>query len=303
MIPPPSGVQHHLTSGDQEAVIAEVGASLRCYRAGGIDAVRPYRQDQIAPVFAGQVMGPWPNRLADGRYRYRERVYQVPLTEPERANALHGFFPTVRFEDTEPSSDQTRVRLTHDLVPTAGYPWPLRVTTTFELTDDGLRATITATNLGDAPAPYGCGAHPWLSTGGASVDACTLEVGATRHVFPDGRLLPARIGPVNGDYDLRSPAGLAGRAYDDAWTGLVRDADGRSWVRLGRPDGHTVEVWADEAATAWQVCTGDHVPELGRVAVATEPMTCVANAFCTGADVVHLAPGASHTLTWGIALR
>jgi aldose 1-epimerase len=32
-------------------------------------------------------------------------------------------------------------------------------------------------------------------------------------------------------------------------------------------------------------------------------MTCVADAFRTGVDLVDLAPGASHTLGWGLTLR
>ena len=102
---------------------------------------------------------------------------------------------------------------------------------------------------------------------------------------------------------MREPRLLAGRVYDDAWTELVRDGDGRSWLLLGRPDGTTVALWADEAARAWQVCTGDEVAAIKRTSVAAEPMTCVADAFRTGDDLVHLAPAASHTLTWGLALR
>jgi aldose 1-epimerase len=33
---------------------------------------------------------PWPNRLADGRYRFDDVDYQVAITEPEKGNAIHG---------------------------------------------------------------------------------------------------------------------------------------------------------------------------------------------------------------------
>ena len=61
-------------------------------------------------------------------------------------------------------------------------------------------------------------------------------------------------------------------------------------------------MWADAATQAWQVCTGDTVAHIARRGVAAEPMTCIADAFRTGNDLVHLAPGASHTITWGLAL-
>jgi len=299
----PSGAQYVLRSGDQEAVIAEVGASLRSYRVGGSDVVRPYDEAEMAPAFSGMVLAPWPNRLANGMYEYGGTVHQVAVSEPRRMTALHGLVTHVRWQTAGASDDGTSIELIHEMVPTAGYPWPLRLVATFALTGTGLRATITATNAGDSTAPYGAGVHPWLATGGAALDACTLRVDAARHVMVDNRLLPTGTEPVTNGFDLRAPKVLAGHAYDDAWTGLTRDADGLSWVLLGRPDGTTVAMWADEAARAWQVCTGDDVDSIKRTAVAVEPMTCVADAFRSGDDLVHLAPGDSHTMTWGLELR
>ena len=51
------------------------------------------------------------------------------------------------------------------------------------------------------------------------------------------------------------------------------------------------------------MCTGDGGELIGRTAVAAEPMTCAADAFRTGDDLVDLTPGASHTMTWGLSLR
>ncbi len=299
----PSGAQYHLRFGDQEAVITEVGASLRVYRAGGTDLVRPYHGAELAPAFSGMVLAPWPNRLADGLYQYEGAVYQLPVSEPSRMTALHGLVTYVRWQSAGVSDDGSSVELSHTIVPTPGYPWPLELVAGYSLSDAGLRATITATNGGDSTAPYGVGVHPWLSTGGAEVDDCTLHVDAIRHVTTDNRLLPTGTEPVSGRSDLREAKPLVARAYDDAWTDLVRDADGLSWLLLGRPDGSTVALWADGAARAWQVCTGDEVDAIGRTAVAAEPMTCVADAFRTGDDLIELAPGLTHTLTWGLALR
>ena len=51
-----------------------------------------------------------------------------------------------------------------------------------------------------------------------------------------------------------------------------------------------------------QVFTGDTLPpeERPRHGVAIEPMTCSANAFRTGEDLIRLAPGAPWRGSWGI---
>ncbi|WP_029291295.1 aldose 1-epimerase family protein [Cellulomonas sp. HZM] len=297
----PTRTQHALTLGDQRAVVAAVGASLRSYTVGERDVVLPFDENDPAPAFSGAVLAPWPNRLADGEYVRDGVTYEVPITEHARRTALHGLVSFTEFALT--SSSGTSVTLEHTTVPTHGYPWQVRVSVTYTLTDDGLHVTIEATNVGTGVAPYGTGVHPWLSPGDAAVDDCTLSVGAARHVLVDDRLLPTGDEPVGPGTDLREPLALRGVAFDDAWTSPERDTDGRSWARFTSPDGRTVAMWADEAAEAWQVCTGDGIPLIERRGVAVEPMTCIADAFRTGEDLVELAPGGQHVLTWGLRLE
>lgn len=296
-----SGSQIAIAHGDQAATVATVGASLREYTVSGADVVMPYAADEMSPAFAGKVLAPWPNRLRDGIYEYRGAVHELPLTEPGRLTALHGLVGDVRWDVA--ASDESSVTLEHTIVPTLGYPWPVHLRVEYALTDDGLKVTTKATNLGTSTAPYGLGTHPWISPGDAAVDECTLQVGARRHVVVDDRLLPKHEEKLEGIYDLLEPRSLQDVALDDAWTGAVRDDDGLTWARLGRPDGTTVAMWADAAFDAWQVCTGDDVAAVKRRAVAIEPMTCIADAFRTGDRLVDLEPGASHVAVWGLRVE
>ncbi|CAM5791827.1 Aldose 1-epimerase OS=Cellulomonas persica OX=76861 GN=CPE01_02660 PE=4 SV=1 [Cellulomonas persica] len=300
--PAPSGTQHVLRHGDQIAVVAAVGASLREYRVGERDVVLPFAEDEIAPAFSGATLAPWPNRLAGGLYGYAGGTYQVPITEPDRLTALHGLVASVPFVVAGEPSDEA-VTLTTTIVPTHGYPWPVRVDVTYALGDGGLEVTTRATNLGTSTAPYGLGFHPWLSPGDASLDECTLQLGARLHVTVDERLLPTGDEEVEGSYDLLEPRLLRGVALDDAWLAPVRDEAGLTWARLTTPDGRTTAMWADGTFEAWQVCTGDYVPAIARRGVAVEPMTCIADAFRTGDLLVELAPGQTHEARWGLRLE
>lgn len=299
--PSPTGDQHVLRHGDQVAVVTSVAASLREYRVGDRDVVLPFDVTTIAPAFSGAVLAPWPNRLRDATYRFRDATYQVPLTEHERLTALHGLVAYARFDAVHVAEDAVTLR--HEIVPTPGYPWPVRLDVSYTLDDDGLTVGVDATNLGDDVAPYGVGFHPWLSPGDGPVDACTLTLDAARRVSVDDRLLPIGTQAVTGDYDLRAGRPLAGVQLDDAWLEVTPDAEGRTWATLEGADGRTVAVWADASLPAWQVCTGDGIPGIDRRGVAVEPMSCVADAFRTGDLLVELAAGDTHAVRWGLTLR
>jgi aldose 1-epimerase len=299
-IPAPSGRQHTLVLGDQLAVVAEVGASIRSYAVGGRDVVLPFDEDVIAPAYSGAVLLPWPNRLRDGQYTWDSVAYQVPVSEPDRGTALHGLVAHARFEKV--AGTDASVTLRHDLVPTPGYPFALRTDVTYALSEAGLRVDVVTTNLGGTDAPYGIGFHPWLSPGEAAVDDCTLRIDAGSQVTVDERLLPTGTVPLTGDADRRTPQPLAGVALDDAFVDVTRDADGLAWIVLASPDGHGSAVWMDGTMDTWQVCTGNGIPRIDRRGVAAEPMSCIADAFRTGDRVIRLAPGATTTATWGMAL-
>ncbi len=307
-----SGTQVHLVHGSQTATLATVGAALREYTVGGADVIVPFAADQVAPAFHGMVLAPWPNRLADGRYTFDGQELQLPVTEPARGTALHGLSCWDDWTVSEASADAATLVL--DMPASPGYPFSLRVSVTYALTDAGLTITTTALNTGAVALPYGVGFHPWISPGIGSLDAgsldagslddCTLQLDADALVTVDDRLLPLGTTPVAGHMDYREPRTLAGSDLDDAFVNPIRDADGLSWARLVRGDSSTVAIWMDGAAKAWQVCTGNHVGPASaqRSGIAIEPMSCIADAFRTGDDLVTLRPGESHILTWGMAL-
>ena len=58
----------------------------------------------------------------------------------------------------------------------------------------------------------------------------------------------------------------------------------------------------DEACPWVQIHTADRdTPELSRLGLAVEPMTCPPDAYNSGTDLIVLAPGQSTTASWTIA--
>ncbi len=299
----PSGRQYPLVAGAQRATVVEVGAAIRTYQVGDREVLQPFPVEAICDGAHGTPLIPWPNRLADGRYSFDGTDYQLPLTEPEKHNAIHGL---LRWRPWQLKRRTTsRVVLATRLHPQPGYPFLLDVEVEYRLGVDGLTAITTAINRGDTVCPYGCGQHPYLSAGGGILNDCTLQLPARTRITTDpARQLPTGAEPVGGTaYDFQTNRPIGDLRIDDAFTDLERDDDGRAWVRLGRPSNDTVELWVDSTYPLVEIFTGDTLaPDRARRGLGTEPMTCPPNAFQSGQQLHRLQPGGQLQTAWGVRL-
>ena len=301
--PPPSGEQFEISLGEQRATLVEVGGGVRAYTVGDRDVLHPYHLNAICDGAHGTPLVPWPNRISDGTYTFDGTSQQLALTEPDKHNAIHGLLRWRNWQLVEHATD--RVVLAARLHPCPGYPFSLDVHVEYALTDHGLAATTTATNMGDFPCPYGHGQHPYLSPGTGLIDACQLQFTADTRITTDPqRQLPTGTEQVAGTaYDFSRPRPLGGLNIDFAFTGLATDPDGLAWVRLTGADGATAALWVDQSYPIIELYTADTLaPERRRSGLGTEPMTCPPNAFQSGEQVIRLEPGQTHTTRWGAQL-
>jgi aldose 1-epimerase len=248
----------------------------------------------------GQVLVPWPNRIQDGSYEFDGRRHQLPLTEPEHSNAIHGLVRWAAWRVGEHASD--RVVMEHVVHPQPGYPFTLAFGVEYTLSEAGLSVQVTATNQGVNACPYGCGQHPYLTLGTATVDSVELRAPGRRVLTSDERELPTGSEPVDGsEYDFRAGRAIGGTKLDNAFTDLRRDEDGRARVGLRDPDGGgAMTLWMDESYGFYMLFTGDTRPDVNRRSLAVEPMTCPPNAFRTGDSLIRLEPGESTSGAWGL---
>ena len=113
----PSGKQCQLVHGSQRAVVVEVGAGLRSYHAGGRDIVDGYRREQRCDGGRGQLLIPWPNRIADGRYAFGGRDLRLAVNDPKTGSAIHGLTRTIAWSLAGSSPDSQRAAYTDPSLP------------------------------------------------------------------------------------------------------------------------------------------------------------------------------------------
>ncbi|REJ07030.1 galactose mutarotase [Microbacterium bovistercoris] len=324
---PRSGKQYRIAASGYVAEIASVGASLRTLTFDGRDLVVPFDADEVRPAYRGATLAPWPNRIVDGAYSFAGATHQLPLTEPERHQALHGL--VVWSDFTERVVEDDRVVLATTIVPQAGYPFAVEVEVEYRVDEHGLTQRVTGRNVGSDAAPWGAGPHPYLVAGpsiptppsnrrfapaGASaergprsgtqkVDDWTLLLPAAEVLtVTDDRLSPIALEPVDAhpQWDFRVARPIGDTFIDHAFTAL-EGADGHVSVELHASEGGVAITW-DEGCPWVQVHTADTpaVPATHRLGLAVEPMTCPPDAFNSGTDLVVLQPGAEHAVSWRI---
>lgn len=300
---PATGRQFEISHGTARAVITEVGAGLRLFEVDGVPFAETYPADALPPAAAGAVLVPWPNRVADGRWRLDGAEQQLALTEPDKGNAIHGLLRHSTWTVVEHAESTV---VLHAMVPAQpGWPVPLLTSIGYALDESGLIVTHTVENLGTRVVPFGVGVHPYPRAGLAETDECALQLSASTVLPVDPeRLLPTGAPRELAGAEREFPAGrrLEGVQLDTAFGGAAPAPDDpEQLVRhsLTAPDGHGVQLWADPVFRWVQVFTHPDFPGRGR-AIAIEPMTCPPDALNSGTDLIPLHPGENWIARWGL---
>ncbi|MBS2029729.1 MAG: aldose 1-epimerase family protein [Deltaproteobacteria bacterium] len=296
-----SGEQLELTSGNQAVVVATVGATLRSYAVRGRPVIDGFAADEVCPGGRGQVLMPWPNRVADGKYELAGALHQLPIDEPELGHAIHGLVRWAEWRVEHQTAESVRLR--HRLMPRPGYPFALDLSVEYRLSSEGLVVVFGAMNVGSASCPFGAGAHPYF-TFGRSIDRVNLRVNAASRLQLDARSIPRGRRPVEGsDADFRRERAIGDARLDTAFTELDRDREGIARVFL-RDGISQLTIWFDRAFPFVQVYTGDTLPDelRRRQGIAVEPMTCAPDAFNNKDGLRIISPGETFQGRWGVTV-
>jgi aldose 1-epimerase len=275
--------------------VTEVGGGLRQYWVGEREVLDGYGTHEMCSAGRGQVLAPWPNRIAEGTYDFGGARYELPIDEHATGSAIHGLVRWVSWEAGSHAPD--RILVGHELHPRPGYPFALSLQIEYRLSERGLRVSTTAVNLGAEPCPFGLGFHPYLRPGTPTVDTAMLQL-------PARSVLAGEQSQVQGtELDFLEPRPVGDVVLDTCFAVLERDEDGIARVVLADPvAGTATTLWVDEAYDYLMLYTGDGRPDVGRRSIAVEPMTCPPQAFRTGESVIVLAPDDSMTATWGVTV-
>jgi len=272
------------------------------YRDGAEIVARPGSRFAIMIPFAG--------RVADARYRFDGRDYDLqPGAAPAKREFRHGFVRDTEFALHELVADtgSARAMFNTSIRGLPGYPFTVGLSVGMTLDAGGLTLEARMRNDGDQPAPCFFGWHPYLRVSDGIADDWRLQIpaqtlirtGADLIALPgDAAYVPLDAMPA---LDFRRSRPIGGRILDHGYTDLVADPDGRIRTRIVDPaSGFGVTVWQERGVM--HAFTGDTLKRDARRSIALEPMECMADAFNRPewADAIRLDPGAERLYRCGI---
>lgn len=278
-----------LSFGNQRAVVSPWGASLRRYfladaEGNEVDIVWGYSGGRQKKGGQGDVLIPFPGRIAEGRYTFEGEPFQLERNDKEGPNAIHGFVRTLpwRVSRAEASRVAFDISLEAKQYGSKGYPFSLVIHVTYWLDGKGLSCSFDVRNAGTRTAPVGVGFHPYFTVGTAVIDDAETRIpGAgflefNDKLVPTGNVLPA----ADTEWDCRDFRRIGEKKFNHCYVQLERDVEGMATASLRHAgSGRVIEVTMDRAFSAIVVYTGDAIADAPRHAFAIEPMTCASDAF------------------------
>lgn len=283
-----------LNAGHYQAKIVTVGAGMAELTHGGRHLILPHKPQEMPPAHLGKVLLPWPNRVANGCYQHHGETYNLAVNDPISHTAIHGLLAWRDWQISHQSA--TEVSLTIFLPPSYGYPFALLAEVTYQLdATSGLQVSIAAQNIGDQPAPYGAGAHPYLTCNREKIDRCTLTIPAQQAFSVDRHGIPMALHSIeHGDLDFTLPRPIEATQIDHT---LKTASAGTQWEVRIASSSQSMSTWLRSDQPWLQIYSGEKVERLG---LAVEPMTCPPDAFNSGIDLISLAPQETHRLHFSI---
>ena len=305
------------------AVVALRGATLLSWEpgirngvphGGVIDGYRDETEFATQDGVRSGLMAPFSNRIRGGRYTFDGHQYDLMpgVSEQERL-IYHGFLRLLDCDVVGVGTTDTgaSVRLATTAIRPgvfSGYPFAVDLEISYELTRRGLDVRVTGSNVGDRPAPYGCGWHPYFRLGTGPIDSLILHVPARTAIRTDDALIPlagerAFDRSVDDDQPLfRTPQPIGDAVLDRSFTDLEFDGGGVARTVLSDPaSGSSIAVW--QRGGLMHVFTGDTLARDRRASIALEPVELMTDAFnrpdCR--EPTRLGPGDRREFTFGIA--
>lgn len=196
----------------------------------GVPVMRSVEPDQLvrSRKSASFPLVPYSNRIAQGRFAWQGRPYQLAMNFEGSPHPLHGVGYLSPWSVEAPAGPSGPAEVALALVHRAddGWPFDFEARQLFQLSPTSLRCELSITNTASHSAPVGLGWHPYFPKRARS----RLHVECSGRWELDALKLPTQLVPQPG-----VDADLSHLEYDhcfEGWSGPARIRDERFALTL-----------------------------------------------------------------------
>lgn len=198
----------------------EMGGSIVNVSHQGFSILRPWNGEATVRKTASYPLVPFSNRIAEGRFSFEGKSYQLVKNFGDHPHTIHGVGWERAWDYSQCSETEALLSLVHipqisDDQTTYDWPFAFKVTEQITLSEHTLRVTMCFTNLAECNAPVGLGWHPFFPRNNG--------VNLTTHVekvwLNDARMLPASLEPVPEIWDFSKSKKVDYVGSDNCYSG------------------------------------------------------------------------------------
>jgi aldose 1-epimerase len=170
------------------------------------------------------ILFPFPNRIRDGRFTWDGKEYQLPLNDPAKKNAIHGFACRRPWRVVHQGADASSAWVTGEFQGSRDaadclnlWPADYRIRVTYRVGAARLAVEAVADNPDKKPLPCGLGYHPYFCV---EEKNCSVQVPAKQYWELEETLPSGNRPNVSGMRDLNQPRPFQELTLDDVLTSL-----------------------------------------------------------------------------------
>lgn len=263
-----------------------------------IDGPKTIEELIANPYYKSAKLIPFPNRIKNGKYVFKERTYQLPINHIAENHAIHGLLYNKPFlvKKMENSNSSALLELEYCYSgELEGYPFSFLLQLEYTFTINGLKINTAVINQGNSEMPFADGWHPYFSFQ-ETVDDLSILIPDSKIIEVDHRMIPTGNKTKNVNFSKLSK--INDQLFD---TTFISETDDTATTQLYSSKKNVrIHVWQETGLNKYNFVQIYIPPD--RRSVAIEPMTSNTDAFNNGEGLIILKPCDVYTNSCGVYL-
>ena len=245
-------------------------------------------------------MFPFPNRIKDGKYKFNNNEFQLPINHVKENHAIHGFVFNKKFKIVETKIEDHFASVTLKYIykgEITGYPFEFEITIINSLIDgEGFKCQTDVKNIGKLDMIMGDGWHPYLKFD-KKVNDLFLTIPESDRIEVDDRMIPT--GNIIDYNDFAVSSKIGDTSFDTGF--YIKNQNEICKTEIYNPEADIKLIISQETGGNKYNYLQIYIPP-SRDSIAIEPMTCNTNAFNNKQGLITFKPNEQFEAWYGVQL-